>query len=82
MDLFIPKSTLNAQMSEAACLTFLRKWVIRAAAPIPQDKVAGFVKFFRRKDRLKASKMFFAKLNYVIFLSNTAFHHAPPFSSC
>jgi hypothetical protein len=79
MDLFIPESTLNAQMPETACLTSLCKWVIRAAAPVSQDEVAGFVKFFRGKDRLKTSKVFFAKFDNLFFANDTTFHHAPPF---
>ena len=67
MDLFIPESTFYTQVPETARFTSLCKWVIRAAAPISQNKVAGFVEFFRGKDRLKISKMFFAKFDNFFF---------------
>ena len=79
VDLFIPKSTFYTQMPEAAHFTSLCKWVIRAAAPISQNKVAGFVEFFRWKDRLKTGKLFLAKFDNFFFTIYTAFHQVPPF---
>ena len=78
MNLFVPKSTLDTQMPETAHFTSLCKWIIRASVPIPQDELAGFVKFFRGKDRLKTSKMFFTKFDNFFFANYTAFHSAPP----